>query len=359
MLVLACSAAKEVPLAKGSVEKIHLMANETVKLILKNIPDPLDAFWTFEAHSQDNTDQVILVGDPVKVHRHQVQISNHQGLIVYRNDNSTVPFAYLSNGRVDRDVDLILLLQGYSKEYPVPGYVSRSPNQNTLQLSYDANTVEMEFGLASTLESLEESAVLSYAVYQHYLTEQNLDEQSFLSHFSTSMLNLQNILEHGQEVTDDFVMIDRTEGKVVFAAYPGTAMIVSVVVTRTILDANGTTHQFSSLYVSTSTYACHLTGSDVLSCTVMWYTITKIVCGASLFIGKKSTFKLDITLHNIYMTLYLVGAYVALFGHRSFAVISRTTKICMCNTSMDSLLFFRLLNLYWALMLPDFALLSS
>ena len=285
---------REIPLTKGAVEEINLKANETIKLIYKEDAkiDPNDAFWTFEAHSQDNADQIVLSLDERAMHHPMVQVGNHQGLIFHPQavDNVTnIPFAYLSNKRRDRDVDLIVLLQGYSKEYPVPGFISTSSaHQNTLHLSYYANTIALEFHQASTLESTnEESAILSYSVYQHYLAERNLDQKSFLSHLSTSMLTLQDVTENGHIVDDDFVLINSTRGKVLFAAYPGTGVIFSVVATRSISDANGTKH-YSSLYVSTSTYACKLEGTDddPLNCVIMWYTITKVICGASLFIGK-------------------------------------------------------------------------
>ena len=353
---------RDLPLTKGSVEEISLKANETIKLIYKGDIDSKDAFWTFEAHSQDNADQLVLSQDEKQMHHPMVQVGNHQGL-VFRlqgdDSNATKPFAYLTNKRRDRDVDLVVLLQGYSKEYPVPGFISQSSaNQNTLHLSYYANTIELEFHQASTLESTnEESAVLSYGVYQHYLAERNLDQQSFLSHLSTSMLNLQDIMDNGHGVDDDFVVfINDTKGKVTFAAYPGTGVIFSVIATRSISDANGTKH-YSSLYVSTSTYACKLerTDDDPLNCVIMWYTITKVICGASLFVGK---LRPPNAFYRLILISCFLGAYVAFFGHRSFTVI--TILSCFNDSSnLPILIFYRLRSSYLALMARECALLSS
>ena len=114
------------------------------------------------------------------------------------------------------------------------------------------------------------------------------------------MLNLDDIISNGQLVNDDFILANDTGRKrvVSFAAYPGTAVIFSVVVTSSTVDSNGSSHHYSSLYVTTSTYACQLEGNDPLNCNIMWYTITKIICGISVF----------------------VGAFIAFFGHRSFQV---------------------------------------
>ena len=106
-LLLGLVNSREIPLTKGSVEEITLKANETIKLIYKESDkvDPNDAFWTFEAHSQDNADQIFLSLDEKAMHHPMVQVGNHQGLIFHpqADDNVTkTPFAFLSNKRRDR-----------------------------------------------------------------------------------------------------------------------------------------------------------------------------------------------------------------------------------------------------------------
>ena len=176
-------------------------------------------------------------------------------------------------------------------------------------MSYNTDTIHLEIDESSAIDwekkAEDEEAVLTYNVYQHYLAERNLDQQSFLSHLSSTMLNLDDIISNGQLVNDDFILTNDTKKRVSFAAYPGTAVIFSVVVTSSTVDSNGSTHHYSSLYVTTSTYACQLEGSDPLNCNIMWYTITKIICGISVF----------------------VGAFIAFFGHRSFQVCIMSAQV--------------------------------
>ena len=147
--------------------------------------------------------------------------------------------AFLTNSRVDREIDIRVLFRGYAKEYPIPGGYNKNQSSsplNSLRLSYNLDTIELKFHEASIIEEHEESAVLTYNVYQHYLAERNLDEQSFLTHLSSSMLNLDDIVSSGKLVNDDFIFLTNndTERKISFAAYPGTAVIFSVIVTRSI-----------------------------------------------------------------------------------------------------------------------------
>ena len=147
--------------------------------------------------------------------------------------------AFLTNSRVDREIDIRVLFRGYAKEYPIPGGYNKNQSSsplNSLRLSYNLDTIELKFHEATIIEEHEESAVLTYNVYQHYLAERNLDEQSFLTHLSSSMLNLDDIVSSGKLVNDDFIFLTNndTERKISFAAYPGTAVIFSVIVTRSI-----------------------------------------------------------------------------------------------------------------------------
>ena len=50
------------------------------------------------------------------------------------------------------------------------------------------------------------------------------------------------------------------------------------------------------IYILIATYGCHLSEAETLNCKVMWYTITKVICGISVF----------------------AGAFLAIFGHRYY-----------------------------------------
>lgn len=70
-----------------------------------------------------------------------------------------------------------------------------------------------------------------------------------------------------------------------------------MVVTSRYDDGNGTIVDYSSVYATSGTYACRLGESiENMNCQVMWYTITKAICGISVF----------------------AGAFLAIFGHRYY-----------------------------------------
>ena len=65
----------------------------------------------------------------------------------------------------------------------------------------------------------------------------------------------------------------------------------------TLLSVNGSSNlEFSSIYVTTSTYACQMDNVKPLNCNMIWSTISKVICGLSVFIG----------------------GFIAFFGHRYF-----------------------------------------
>ena len=108
-----CLAIREISLTQGTVDKLTLHANETVKLVSKEEHKANDVFWTFEAHTQDNDDHISLSRDYNEIiDRRKIQVGNHQGLVVFQEENVTKSTAFLKNGRLDRSIDLIILLRG-------------------------------------------------------------------------------------------------------------------------------------------------------------------------------------------------------------------------------------------------------
>ena len=108
-----CLAIREISLTQGTVDKLALHANETVKLVSKEEHKANDVFWTFEAHTQDNDDHISLSRDYNEIiDRRKIQVGNHQGLVVFQEENVTKSTAFLKNGRLDRSIDLIILLRG-------------------------------------------------------------------------------------------------------------------------------------------------------------------------------------------------------------------------------------------------------
>ena len=297
---VATTSVNVVQLPLRTVEMLTLAANDSVHLTLDQIPGPGDAFWTFEAHSQDNND--ILRFRQGSVQKKRFQVENHPGMIYFREslpENHTKPEVILDN-LSHRDVTLVLVARNYSAKHPVPGLASNSTQGNALNLTYDGDVVTLDFSLGKALNSSggESGPILTYSIYQHYLTERDYDQDRFLSELSTSMLQLDDIIDNGQLVDPAFISKSReSKSKIVFSSYPGTAVIFSVIVTTTYQNANDTKAQvFSSLYATTSTYGCQFDKNKVLSCQTIWATITKILCGCSIF----------------------AGIFIAFFGHRYY-----------------------------------------
>ena len=82
----------------GTVDKVILQANETVRLVSKGKPDSNEAFWTFEAHTHDNDDHITLYRDEETFDQknRKIQVNNHQGLVVFP-DSGNIISAFLTN----------------------------------------------------------------------------------------------------------------------------------------------------------------------------------------------------------------------------------------------------------------------
>ena len=105
--------------------------------------------------------------------------------------------------------------------------------QNTLDLYFDSSIVSLEFAPAEVLDAQNQSPVLTYSVYQMYFSERDFDESRFLSKLSTSMLQLNDIKTNGMLVDANFVFPHNNKSRLIYSAYPGTAIIFSVIVTTT------------------------------------------------------------------------------------------------------------------------------
>ena len=298
---------QNVPLPLGTVEELTLSPNTTYRLILKDPPDFHDQFWSFEAHSFNSKDHLALsieeqgqTNESV-LHEGIIRVENHPGLIFFRSDlgNGTKPFAFLSSSAVEKNVTALVVIRNYTAKYPVPGLNDdEKVAQNMLDLFFDANTVRLEFAPAKVLNIRNQSPVLTYSIYQLYFSERDFDEARYLSKLSTSMLQLEDIKANGRLVDTNFVFQTNNKSRLIYSAYPGTATVLSVVVTTTYPSVNGSKNEaFSSIYATTSTYACQMDSpGSPLNCKTMWSTISKVICGLSVFIG----------------------GFVAFFGHRYF-----------------------------------------
>uniref|UniRef100_A0A8C8CUR6 TM7S3/TM198-like domain-containing protein n=2 Tax=Oncorhynchus tshawytscha TaxID=74940 RepID=A0A8C8CUR6_ONCTS len=125
---------------------------------------------------------------------------------------------------------------------------------------------------------------LRYDIYQYFLPESDLSEQSLIISIQ-SVANVQTMREHGKRLMT-LSSSDKTE--VVFSSIPGQGVIYSVIVRDPVLNT-------SSSYIPVHTYACSfsstLDGCDTL--------------------GKIST--------RIFFTIAgLAGLFVCFFGHRFF-----------------------------------------
>ena len=145
--------------------------NETIRLVLgseNNHTANIHEFWTFEAHSQNNDDCIILSSDIVVLEdltltnnrscqttklSEQFPVLNHPGIVILRKDldNGSVPFAYLSNLN-DENVTMILLVRGYTEKYPIPGFVNNLTTSNSLKVQYSMDDIMLEFSPAGQKE---------------------------------------------------------------------------------------------------------------------------------------------------------------------------------------------------------------
>lgn len=287
---------KELLLPLSVAEQVTLEPLKPAQIGLKDSPGPTHAFWLFEAHTQDLN---VTISTYNNNSSSQESTGNHVGLVLERGQGGR-PTVFLENPHPGLNLSVILYVRAYSQEHPLPGK-GRRPDLN---VTWDQNLVTLDFASAGSLKHDKDERIFTYQVYQYYLAERNFDEQTFLEGLSTSMLSIDDVELHGVRVNGDLLSRHdnkSVENRVVFAAYPGTAELFAVVAMTSWTDDNGTQITAKSMYVTTGTYACHLLEQgpdDTCSCQSLWYTITKVICGVSVFIG----------------------AFLALFGHRCFLV---------------------------------------
>ena len=160
--------------------------NETIRLVLdseNNHIAKIHEFWTFEAHSQNNDDCIILSGDDVALENlaynqscqttklsEQFPVLNHPGIVILRKDldNGSVPFAYLSNLN-DKNVTMILLGRGYTEKYPIPGFVNNLTTSNSLKVQFSMDAITLEFSPAGQKKTYIYSIVIHFLIYIYIL----------------------------------------------------------------------------------------------------------------------------------------------------------------------------------------------
>ena len=67
------------------------------------------------------------------------------------------------------------------KKTSISGLIDDTMPRNTLELYFDANTVNLEFVPAKVLDVQDQTPVLTYTVYQTYFSERDFEESRFLS----------------------------------------------------------------------------------------------------------------------------------------------------------------------------------
>ena len=111
-------------------------------------------------------------------------VLNHPGIIIFREDFdniSTVPFAYLTNKNQKNNVTMVLLIRGYDEKHPIPGYFNNCSSNNELKIEYSMDSITLEFLPARLTSSNEGTPILTYSIYQHYLSERNFEMDTFLA----------------------------------------------------------------------------------------------------------------------------------------------------------------------------------
>lgn len=184
------------------------------------------------------------------------------------------PYVYLKNTE-EVTFRVLVLARGYTAFDPIPGacsedFIKRRPN---LIVNWDAHVVNVSFSHAkhNPTHYCDDPKHLNYKVYQLFLPERNLGDESFFTAMK-GFLDIHQIKKNGVAVESRSKKVN----ELVFSAYPATGSLYAVVVEF----GNG-----SAVYVSGHTYACNLDTSQELNCEVLFFTITKILCAVALFLG--------------------------------------------------------------------------
>lgn len=305
----------------GTFQNVSLSQNETVQAVVSRIPSEV-AFITLQFHTQHRNATLSYTRLPVLGGSLTAVDS---GLLSLLSPGQTSLSLFLSTSDDERVSGTAVILP-FSSSDPVPGACNIEFNMDidpNVYIHYNLYETTVQFAPANLGYGRGESPPacdlstgtntrwrLEYDVYQYFLPENDLSEQSLFTAVE-AVADIDGMIDNGRRVMT-LSSADRTMA--VFTSIPGQGVIYSVIVRDPLLNT-------SASYVPVHTYACSfsssLDGCHTLGkiSTKVFFTITGLAGLFVCFLGHRF-FKCE---------LFCMGFSFSAFFF--FVLISRTTEL--------------------------------
>lgn len=300
----------------GTFQNVSLSQNETVQAVVSRIPSEV-AFITLQFHTQHRNATLSYTRLPVLGGSLTAVDS---GLLSLLSPGQTSLSLFLSTSDDERVSGTGVILP-FSSSDPVPGACNIEFNMDidpNVYIHYNLYETTVQFAPANLGYGRGESPPacdlstgtntrwrLEYDVYQYFLPENDLSEQSLFTAVE-AVADIDGMIDNGRRVMT-LSSADRTMA--VFTSIPGQGVIYSVIVRDPLLNT-------SASYVPVHTYACSFS-SSLDGCHTL---------------GKIST--------KVFFTIMgLAGLFVCFLGHRFF----KCELFCM-GFSFSAFFFFVLIS---------------
>ncbi|XP_043086634.1 transmembrane 7 superfamily member 3 [Puntigrus tetrazona] len=279
----------------GTFQNVSVPVNGTVQAVISRIPAAV-SFLTLQFHTHQSN--VTLSYTPIPLYGFSVTAADAGLLSTLTPSQTTISwFLKTPDGRSAAGIGVIL---PYTSTDPVPGACNQE-----FPLEIDPN-IYLQYNLFETMITFAPANIgygrgetppacdvdvgsstrwrLVYEVYQYFLPEGDLSEQSLISSLER-VANVQNVQDNSRKVMS-LTSHDRTQFS--FSSLPGQGVIFSVIVRDPVLNT-------SASYIPVHTYACSF-NSTLDGCSDL---------------GRAST--------KVFFTLIgLAGLFVCFVGHRFF-----------------------------------------
>ncbi|XP_035379512.1 transmembrane 7 superfamily member 3 [Electrophorus electricus] len=300
-LLLACLGLRraqdenQVVFSLGMFQNVSVPENGSVQVLVSQIPAEV-AFITLQFHTQDSN--VTLSYEKVPVYGYSLTAVDAGLLFPLKSGQSSLScFLLAPDGEPVTGIGVLL---PYTSTDPVPGGCNLEfplENDPNIYLRYNLFETVIRFAPANIGSTRDVSPPacdvgtgsttrwrLQYDVYQYFLPENDLSEQSLTSGMK-KFASVSSMVGNGRKLV---TLSSKDHAEVSFNSIPGQGVIYSVIVRDPTANA-------SASYVPVHTYACSL-ASTLDSCATLGRVSTKV----------------------FFTIMGLAGLFVCLLGHRFF-----------------------------------------
>lgn len=241
------------------------------------------------------------------------------GLVQLINKNQSNAEFYIQNTNARPSISVLITVQGYGKEAPVPGGCNVEFSVETapyLIISFTESLIFVDSQPASAAVPYDkphppcESHLIQHEMYHMFLPERDFSSDTYFDAL-LKMMTVQDIQLNGRKVPEP---LEGSLMQQIYSAYPGTGSVYAVIA------KSGTS---AAAYVPAVTYACS-TVYWTDTCVVLSTTFSKVLCAVIFFLGlfvcfyghqffKTETFLLGFLSGGLIFYI-LIGAFSTLSG---------------------------------------------